>query len=205
MRKSHPTPPDFPGLTVRARDTLVIFVKEPRPGRVKTRLGAGIGLVPAAWWFRHQSQRLIRRLARDPRWRTVLAVSPDHEGLASRVWPACVARRPQGRGDLGDRMLRALAAEAPGRVMIVGSDIPDITPDDIAGGFRALGRCDAVFGPAEDGGYWLVGCRGAPPRGLFRGVRWSSEHTLADTLANLPGQSVGYLRSLNDVDEAGDL
>ena len=125
---------------MRARDTLVIFVKEPRPGRVKTRLGAGIGLVPAAWWFRHQSQRLIRRLARDPRWRTVLAVSPDHEGLASRVWPACVARRPQGRGDLGDRMLRALAAEAPGRVMIVGSDIPDITPDDIAGGFRALGR-----------------------------------------------------------------
>ncbi len=190
---------------MRARDTLVIFVKEPRPGRVKTRLGAGIGLVPAAWWFRQQSQRLIRRLARDPRWRTVLAVSPDREGMASRVWPAHIARRPQGQGDLGDRMLRALAGEASGRVMIIGSDIPDITPVDIAEGFSVLGDHGAVFGPAEDGGYWLVGCRGAPPRDLFRGVRWSSEHTLADTLANLQGRRVGFLRTLNDVDEAGDL
>lgn len=188
-----------------ARDTLVIFVKEPRPGRVKTRLGAGIGLVPAAWWFRHQSQRLIRRLARDPRWRTVLAVSPDREGMASRVWPDHVARRPQGAGDLGDRMLRALAGAGSGRVMIVGSDIPDIRAADIASGFRALGRHEAVFGPAEDGGYWLVGCRGAPPRDLFQGVRWSSEHTLADTLSNLRGRRVGFLRQLNDVDEASDL
>ena len=185
--------------------TLIIFVKEPHPGRVKTRLGAGIGLVAAAWWFRRQSQRLIRRLGRDPRWRTTLAVSPDREGLSSRVWPKCATRQPQGSGDLGARMLRALSSAPPGPVMIVGSDIPDISPSDIADGFRKLGHHDAVFGPAEDGGYWLIGFRHAPPRDLFAGVRWSTEHALADTLANLQDKRVAFLRVLNDVDEVSDL
>lgn len=185
------------------RPTLVIFVKEPRPGRVKTRLGAGIGLVPAAWWFRHQSQRLVRRLASDPQWRTVLAVSPDHEGMTSRVWPSIIPRQRQGSGDLGDRMFRALNNHGP--TIIVGSDIPDISRQDIAAGFNALGGNDVVLGPAEDGGFWLVGCRHAPPRNIFRNVRWSTEHALSDTLTNLKGASVAFLRELNDVDEASDL
>jgi glycosyltransferase A (GT-A) superfamily protein (DUF2064 family) len=58
------------------RARLILMVKEPVPGRVKTRLGRGIGMVPAAWWFRHQTARLIRRLE-DPRWELVLAVTPD--------------------------------------------------------------------------------------------------------------------------------
>jgi len=185
--------------------SLIIFVKEPHPGRVKTRLGAGIGMTASAWWFRHQSQRLIQRLGRDQRWRTVLAVAPDREGLASRVWPDWVARQPQGPGDLGQRMLRALSTALPGPVMIVGSDIPDISRADIAEGFRKLGDHDAVFGPAHDGGYWLIGTRHKPPRDLFAGVRWSTEHTLSDTLANLPEKRVAHLRALNDVDDAGDL
>ena len=61
------------------------MVKEPHPGRVKTRLGRDLGLTRAAWWFRHQTRRLIRKLAQDQRWDTVLAVSPDVEGLESRV------------------------------------------------------------------------------------------------------------------------
>ena len=69
------------------RPTVVVMVKEPRPGRVKTRLAAGIGRVPAAWWYRHQTARLLRRL-RDPGWDLVLAVSPDIEGMTSRIWPA---------------------------------------------------------------------------------------------------------------------
>ncbi|MFT7190324.1 MAG: glycosyltransferase A (GT-A) superfamily protein (DUF2064 family), partial [Dinoroseobacter sp.] len=85
--------------------TLVIMVKEPRPGRVKTRLGRQIGLTASAWWFRHQTSALLRRL-RDPRWQIVLAVAPDIEGLTSRIWPADLARIAQGKGDLGDRMGR---------------------------------------------------------------------------------------------------
>ena len=87
-----------------SRAQLFIMVKEPHPGRVKTRLGRDIGMTAAAWWFRHQSGSLIRRLGRDPRWQTVLAVSPDQEGLASRVWPYHLPRWPQGRGDFRPRL-----------------------------------------------------------------------------------------------------
>ncbi len=188
--------------------TLVIFLKEPRPGRVKTRLGREIGMVEAAWWFRHQTARLIRRLARDRRWRTVLAVSPGREGLASRVWPARLTRWPQGPGDLGDRMGRTLRAMPPGPVIIVGADIPGVRPAHVAEGFRLLDRHDAVLGPAPDGGYWMIGLkRGgrAVPAGLFRGVRWSSPHALADTVSSLAPLDVGFGATLRDVDEAVDL
>ena len=188
--------------------TLVIFLKEPRPGRVKTRLGRDIGMVEAAWWFRHQAARLIRRLRRDRRWRTVLAVSPGREGLASRFWPAHLPRWPQGPGDLGDRMGRALRAMPPGPVIIIGADIPGLTTRHVAEGFRLLGRHDAVLGPAPDGGYWMIGLRRggrAVPAGLFRGVRWSSPDALADTVASLAPLDVGFAATLRDIDEAADL
>jgi uncharacterized protein len=186
--------------------TLVIMVKEPHPGRVKTRLGRDIGLVGAAWWFRHQTRRLIRRL-RDPRWQIVLAVSPDREGLTSRVWPADLMRAPQGRGDLGDRMARMLRGMPPGPVCLIGADIPDVSPTHIARAFQALGDHDAVFGPAPDGGYWLIGAKhGAKlPKGLFDGVRWSTEHALGDTLATLPNLRVAMIDTLQDVDTVADL
>jgi rSAM/selenodomain-associated transferase 1 len=188
--------------------TLVIFLKEPRPGRVKTRLGRDIGMTAATWWFRHQSARLIRRLGHDRRWQTVLAVSPDREGLASRVWPGHIPRWPQGSGDLGDRMGRALRTMPPGPVIILGADIPGVTATHVAEGFRLLGRHDAVLGPAPDGGYWMIGLgRGgrAVPAGLFSGVRWSSPHALADTVASLAPLNVGFGATLRDIDEVGDL
>jgi uncharacterized protein len=188
------------------RPTLVIMVKEPHPGRVKTRLGRDMGLVPAAWWFRHQTRRLIRTLSKDTRWHTVLAVSPDQAGLQSRIWPARLPRWPQGQGDLGHRMQRILCFAPPGPVVIIGADIPKITPAHIACAFAVLGRKQAVFGPATDGGYWLVGMKRtrALPRDLFARVRWSSEHALADTLAGLPDLSVGLTDMLQDVDTLAD-
>lgn len=188
--------------------TLVIFVKEPRPGRVKTRLGREIGHTAAAWWFRHQTRALLRRLAGDGRWRTVLAVSPDHEGLGSRMWPRRIRRWPQGGGDLGARMARAFRAMPPGPVLVIGADIPAIQPHHIHHAFGLLGRHGAVLGPAPDGGYWLIGVKHggtALPAGMLKGVRWSSEHALADTLATLGPLSVGYAATLADVDEAADM
>ncbi|WP_171236119.1 TIGR04282 family arsenosugar biosynthesis glycosyltransferase [Ruegeria sp. HKCCA6837] len=186
--------------------TLVIMVKEPHPGRVKTRLGRDIGMVSAAWWFRHQTRSLIRRL-RDPRWQIVLAVSPDAEGLNSRVWPADLPRAAQGRGDLGDRMGRMLRGMPKGPVCLIGADIPGISRAHIASAFGALGRSQMVFGPAPDGGYWLVGAQryAALPAGLFRNVRWSTEHALADTLATVPGARVSLMDHLRDVDTVADL
>ncbi|WP_149778377.1 TIGR04282 family arsenosugar biosynthesis glycosyltransferase [Roseovarius litoreus] len=188
------------------RRQLVVMVKEPRPGRVKTRLGADIGMVPAAWWFRHQVAGLLRRLE-DPRWQLILAVSPDREGRFSRVWPGHLPRVPQGRGDLGDRMGRLLRRLPPGPVCIVGGDIPGLDKVHVARAFDLLGGHDAVFGPAPDGGYWLVGMTriAPPPATLFRGVRWSTSHALQDSIDSLPGLRVALADTLSDVDTASDL
>ncbi|NOX40516.1 MAG: glycosyltransferase [Alphaproteobacteria bacterium] len=183
------------------------MVKEPRPGRVKTRLARDIGSVQAAWWFRHQSTSLIRRLSGDRRWQTLLAVAPDAEGLTSRNWPTSLPRIAQGRGDLGARMGRVFNRSGPGPTVIIGADIPGIRRAHIASAFTALGGHDAVFGPAFDGGYWLVGLkRPSPkPRHMFQGVRWSTEHTLADTRASLPDMRIALIACLHDVDTAADL
>ena len=66
------------------RAKLVVMVKEPHPGRVKTRLGRDIGLTASAWWFRHQVGALLRRLG-DPRWDTIIAVAPGVGGLTRRI------------------------------------------------------------------------------------------------------------------------
>jgi len=186
--------------------TLVLMLKEPRAGRVKTRLGRDIGMTAAAWWFRHNAQGLIRRL-QDPRWHMVLAVSPDRAGLTSRVWPAHLPRITQGTGDLGQRMTRVFHSVPRGRVCIMGADILGVTPQIIAQGFRSLGSSDACFGPAEDGGYWLIGLNTARgvPHGLFNGVRWSTEHALNDTRRSLAGRSIAQITPLRDVDTAADL
>ena len=143
------------------KPVLVIMIKEPRAGRVKTRLARDIGTIPATWWFRHQSARLIRSL-RDPRWQLVLAVAPD-PAVTSRIWPADLPRIAQGQGDLGQRMARMLHGCGPGPVCLIGADIPGISRTHIARAFAALGQHDAVFGPALDGGYWLVGAKHSGP------------------------------------------
>ncbi len=187
------------------RPTLIVMVKEPRPGRVKTRLGREIGATAAAWWFRHASARLLRGL-RDRRWDMVLAVTPDREGLQSRVWPADLPRRPQGGGDLGVRM-RRLMRMVPGPVCLIGADIPGLRRAHLGRAFAALGHADLVFGPALDGGFWLVGARRgrAVPARLFAGVRWSTEHALADSIASVRGGRVALVDRLRDVDRAEDL
>lgn len=188
------------------RPHLIVMVKEPRPGRVKTRLARDIGSVEAVWWFRHQTRSLLRRLD-DPRWRIALAVAPDREGLSSRVWPPGIPKIPQGSGDLGARMARLLTGHRHCPALLVGSDVPDLQASHIARAMRLLDRNDAVFGPSPDGGYWLVGLRNlrpAPP-GFFKGVRWSSEHALSDSLATLPGLRIGFADTLSDVDTVADL
>ncbi|MEM9784316.1 MAG: TIGR04282 family arsenosugar biosynthesis glycosyltransferase, partial [Pseudomonadota bacterium] len=191
------------------RPTLIIFVKEPRPGRVKTRLARDIGRVGAAWWFRHQTQRLIRRVGHDPRWKTLLAVSPDREGCASRVWPAHLPRIGQGQGDLGRRMVRALnrASADAAPVAVVGADVPGIDRPSIARAFALLGRADVVLGPSPDGGFWLIGrAPGACwPAGLLDGARWSTSHALDDTLARLGPRRTLMTDTLSDIDRRADL
>ena len=191
---------------MRPGRTLIVMVKEPRPGRVKTRLAKDIGSIKAKWWFRHQVTDLLRRV-QDPRWQVVLAVSPDREGLASRVWPNRFLRIPQGRGDLGHRMSRAMMRFPRHQVCVIGGDIPAIRLHHISNAFALLGSHTAIFGPATDGGYWLVGMqRGSRARpDMFDGVRWSSPHALSDSIAALPDHRIALADTLRDVDTAEDL
>jgi glycosyltransferase A (GT-A) superfamily protein (DUF2064 family) len=102
-------------------------------------------------------------------------------------------------------MGRMLANAPPGPVILIGADIPGIRAHHIAAGFRMLGARDWVFGPAEDGGYWLIGARRRPCLRLpFAGVRWSSADALSDTLARAQGD-IGFLETLADVDGEADL
>ncbi len=185
------------------RGHLVLFVRAPRCGVGKRRLARDVGDGAALRFERAMLGLLVRRLGRDRRWQLHLAVTPDRARRRARLWPLGVAVAAQGGGDLGHRMRRALARCPPGPAVLVGSDIPALAPDHIAEAFRLLGRHDVVFGPAADGGFWLVGARRSPRLPpLFGEVRWSGPHALADVLANLPRRvSVGFAARLEDVDD----
>ncbi len=187
------------------KDTVFVFARAPRLGTVKRRLARGIGARAALRFHRAMVFSLLRRLASERRFATVLCVTPDRARI---VLPGNLGRRiairPQGPGDLGARMERAFRARRAGRAAIVGSDIPGLGVADLRAAFAALGRGGAVFGPAEDGGYWLVGLGPLRPARPFGNVRWSGPHALADTLANFRGRRVSLLRRLRDVDTEAD-
>jgi rSAM/selenodomain-associated transferase 1 len=184
------------------KNTAVVFARAPRLGAVKRRLAATLGERAALRFHRNTLTTMLRRLAADPRFQTVLAMTPDRERFRA---PPKVLHIGQGYGDLGLRMHRAFRRFRRGRAAIVGADIPDAQPTDLALAFRALGTADAAFGPAEDGGYWLVALGPRRPARPFANVRWSSEHALTDTLRNFRGHRVALLRVLQDVDTAEDL
>jgi glycosyltransferase A (GT-A) superfamily protein (DUF2064 family) len=188
------------------RRHLVLFVRAPRLGVGKRRLAAEAGDIAALRFERAMLGLLVRRLGRDRRWLLRLAVTPDRR-VVRRLWPARAIIRPQGSGDLGVRMLRALADCPPGPAVLIGADIPGIEARHIAVAFRLLGRHDLVFGPSADGGFWLVGARRSPRLPpLFGKVRWSGPDALADALGNLPRLvSVGFAARLEDVDDAAAL
>jgi len=180
---------------------LVVMAREPRAGAVKTRLAGDIGVVRATAFYRSSLANLLRRVGKARRWSTVIAVTP-HTALLSPAFPESVSRTAQGSGDLGARMQRMFDGLPPGPAVIVGTDIPEITTGHIDAAFRALGNNDAVVGPGDDGGYWLIGLRRSPKiLSVFDKIRWSSPHTLDDTLANLEGARVAKLDLLRDVDD----
>ena len=179
----------------------ILFARAPRLGTVKRRLARWIGQQAALRFHTDTMTRLLRALARDRRFRTVLAATPDRAFIRL---PRRVTRIDQGRGDIGQRMHRALARFPRRAAAIVGSDIPDACASDLWAAFRALGQADAVFGPARDGGYWLVGLGPRRPANPFANARWSTRHALDDTLGNFRGRRVVRLRTLTDVDTVAE-
>jgi uncharacterized protein len=179
------------------RDTIIVFARAPRLGMVKRRLARDIGDRAALRFHTATLNGLLRDLRSARRFDVILAVTPDRAHLPLRIRTI-----PQGRGDLGQRMSVALRRFR--RVALMGCDIPQANAADVRAAFRALGTADAVFGPAADGGYWLIALGPRRPSDLFGRARWSTEHALADTLLQFRNHRVGFIRTLTDVDTAAD-
>jgi rSAM/selenodomain-associated transferase 1 len=186
-------------MTVRPR--LVLFARFPVPGRAKTRLIPALGPQGAAGLHRRLTERTLATLMA-----TGLPVEIRTTGApasAFRRWLGEVDCVPQGRGHLGARMRRA-AADGP--AVLVGADVPDLRPDHLLAATEALQRTPVVIGPAEDGGYYLIGLR-APLPWLFAPMAWGTEVVRATTLDRLTrhGVAATLLEPLPDLDIPDDL
>jgi len=186
------------------RPTLLVFLKYPEPGRVKTRLAQSIGPERAAVLYGQwigtvfQGFQVLRPAIR------LVGYFDGASAQAFEAWHALADEWwPQPAGDLGDRLdagiARAVESGAP--VLAVGTDCLEITPELVTEAVRLLAQSDVVFGPSWDGGYYLIGTAAARSE-LFRSVRWSSQFTLVDHLARCreAGWSVALLPKLHDID-----
>jgi rSAM/selenodomain-associated transferase 1 len=181
------------------RDTVIVFARAPRLGTVKRRLARDIGDRAALRFHAATLTALLRDLVACRRFDVVLAITPDR---AKVRLPVRVRRIDQGHGGLGQRMSHALKRYR--RVALMGCDIPQAGAADVRAAFRHLGTADAIFGPATDGGYWLIALGPRRPGDLFGQSRWSTEHALSDTLNQFRHHRVGFIRRLSDVDTAAD-
>jgi rSAM/selenodomain-associated transferase 1 len=186
---------------------LVDMVKAPREGTVKTRLARSLGPASACQAYRELVDCLMSSLAGLS---TVeLRYTPDDAVNEMAPWLAKGwSALPQGEGDLGRRLHSAVLqsfADGPARLVIVGSDCPWVTPEDIYEAWNELTDHDLVLGPARDGGYWLIGLN-QPQPALFDDITWSSKLVFQQTVdrARGLGLKVHCLRALSDVDEEAD-
>lgn len=187
--------------------TLLIFAKPPRIGVSKTRLAKGLGSTAARRIAAFSLARTIRAAVQSG-YRVQVYVAPDSEcrSAAARSRFGGLEMRPQGSGGLTERLTRGFEAAPNGPVLFIGADAPDVSAARLRRAVALLGRRDAVFGPARDGGFWLFGLHKRPcNKAPFHGVRWSGPHAMQDVRERLPqGCRVGVLEELIDIDEAGD-
>jgi rSAM/selenodomain-associated transferase 1 len=191
---------------------LIIFAKEPRPGRVKTRLSPPLSPEAAAQLYHSFLQDILEEMARVPEVRLAAAFTPlGGRGFFANLAPPGTDLFPQEGADLGERMARAFArgfGEGFGPVLLRGSDVPDL-PAAVVSEARAVlaaGQAQVAVGPCPDGGYYLVGLGEPQPR-LFQGPAWSSPTVLTDTLrlARQSGLKVHLLPPWPDIDTYVDL
>lgn len=217
------------------RHALIVFARAPELGLVKTRLAATIGDEEALTIYTELGSLVVEQTA-SGRWTRTIAFTPDVAEGPARSWLAgtgssgraargantqerdlsgspsmahALRFRPQGSGDLGERMARAIRAEVhegADRVVVIGTDCPDVDALVIERAFSALDDADVVYGPAADGGYYLVGVAGDHPA-LFEHITWSDPHVLAVSLerAAAAGLRVHLLEELRDIDREEDL
>jgi rSAM/selenodomain-associated transferase 1 len=189
-------------------DALVVMVRAPRLGAVKTRLAAEVGEESALAIHRAMTERVVSAVSAGSCAVTV-SYTPGDAEPELRDWLGDRFQfTPQRGAALGDRMTAAIDAQLVAgaeRVVVIGTDCPTLDAATVGDALSALEHHDVVFGPASDGGYYLVGVRAAQPA-IFDRVPWSCEHTLAISLVRAAdaGLSVALLQEMRDVDTADD-
>ncbi len=191
-----------------SREVVLVFIRAPLPGTVKTRLAATLGDQAALAVYRWLVERTLHALGASPRsWSLRALVAGDLNALGG--WRALVDDvRPQCEGDLGARMGEAMGdalREGFARVVIVGTDCPTLDAETVRTAMDALHAVPAVMAPALDGGYYLLG--GSTTLPVFEGIPWSTEVVAAETRTRLAqaGLSWRELPAASDIDRAEDL
>lgn len=194
-----------------ARQAVLLFLKAPEKGRVKTRLARTVGRDAALEIYKNFVMDTLAMLKRSGRL-TIVCFHPAHAEKAIIQWlPGNYLFWPQTGRDLGERMMNAFVrafSENFSRVALMGTDIPDLPESVIREAFDTLARHPAAMGPSVDGGYYLIGFnrRDFSPR-FFRGIAWSTPAVFSQTLdkMNTRGVSCGLLPEWRDIDDGDDL
>lgn len=186
---------------------LAVFIKNPIPGKVKTRLAAAVGDDKALEIYAMLTAHTREVSAALPHTKFVFY---DHHLPDRDEWPEGQFQKKLQMGShLGERMYNALMVargEGAGAVAVIGSDCIELTAAILKWGFHKLQSYDTVVGPARDGGYYFLGFRGIIPKELFQDISWSTGRVLAETMTKMSvlGLSSYLLPELGDIDTVND-
>ena len=184
---------------------LIIFTRNPEPGKVKTRLAKDIGDITAFKIYNFLLEHTVS-VTRN------LAVSKEvyySEAIPKNdIWEKEIYSKnlQKGKG-LGERMKNAFQEGFKNgyqNIIIIGSDLYDLQREDLEKAFQLLQEKDAVIGPATDGGYYLLGMNQLFPE-VFEDKEWGTSSVLEDTLKDLKEKNIGLLEARNDVDYYSDI
>lgn len=191
---------------------LVVFARYPQAGKVKTRLIPALGHKGAAELYRKLAERTLQTvspLCRREKISLEIAFCGGSE-TDMRLWLGNgMQYRQQAAGDLGSRMAAVFSeafADGCEHVVIIGTDCPELTDEIVSQAFIALQSSDVILGPAEDGGYYLIGMSVEEPR-VFDGIDWGEEIVFRQTMDVISrvGLSCSLLACLADLDRPADL
>ncbi|NJS09741.1 MAG: glycosyltransferase [Microcoleus sp. CSU_2_2] len=197
---------------ITVRNKLIIFTRYPAPGKTKTRLIPVLGKEGAANLHRLMAQKTIARalsIENSGRFSVEIYYAGGSQQLMQDWLGTEMIYHNQGDGDLGARMAAAFQNcfdSGIDKVAIIGTDCPDLKAEIISKAFDELERSDVVLGPAQDGGYYLIGLRRSLPE-LFYGINWGTEEVLAQTraIAKKFDLKIAELPTLTDIDQPEDL
>jgi len=190
---------------MQEKNLIITFTRNPELGKVKTRLAKTIGNPSALAIYKKllkHTESVLKPLTCDK------AVYYSVKIRENDIWDSNIYQKHQQNGDdLGERMANAFKNGFKSdyqKIIIVGSDLYDLKTKHINQAFEALKNNDVVLGPAEDGGYYLLGMKQFYPK-LFQNKNWGTSSVLKDTLDNLEQENVFLLDTLNDIDVYDDI